>query len=103
MFFMSNDITFICTFFKIFMIFLRCFLHDISYFCAMNSLMGLIFLVIPLLGCSFVGWHVWMILPFGNVCKAVILGLMILAFLCIFFNFFIGLDGLPTIVARIFY
>jgi len=69
----------------------------------MNSLMGLIFLVIPLLGCSFVGWHVWMILPFGNVCKAVILGLMILAFLCIFFNFFIGLDGLPTIVARIFY
>lgn len=85
------------------MIFLRCFLHDISYFCAMNSLMGLIFLVIPLLGCSFVGWHVWMILPFDNVCKAVILGLMILAFLCIFFNFFIGLDGLPTIVARIFY
>ena len=69
----------------------------------MNSLMGLIFLVIPLLGCSFVGWHVWVILPFGNVCKAVILGLMILAFLCIFFNFFIGLDGLPTIVARIFY
>jgi putative phosphoesterase len=69
----------------------------------MNSLMGLIFLVIPLLGCSFVGWHVWMILPFGNVYKAVILGLMILAFLCIFFNFFIGLDGLPTIVARIFY
>ena len=65
--------------------------------------MGLIFLVIPLLGCSFVGWHVWMILPFGNVYKAVILGLMILAFLCIFFNFFIGLDGLPTIVARIFY
>ncbi len=85
------------------MIFLRCFLHDISYFCAMNSLMGLIFLVIPLLGCSFVGWHVWMILPFGSVYKAVILGLMILAFLCIFFNFFIGLDGLPTIVARIFY
>lgn len=85
------------------MIFLRCFLYDISYFCAMNSLMGLIFLVIPLLGCSFVGWHVWMILPFGNVCKAVILGLMILAFLCIFFNFFIGLDGLPTLVARIFY
>ena len=85
------------------MIFLRCFLHDISYFCAMNSLMGLIFLIIPLLGCSFVGWHVWMILPFSNVCKAVILGLMILAFLCIFFNFFIGLDGLPTIVARIFY
>ncbi|MBF1544126.1 MAG: metallophosphoesterase [Prevotella salivae] len=69
----------------------------------MNSLMGLMFLVIPLLGCSFVGWHVWMILPFGNVCKAVILGLMILAFLGIFFNFFIGLDGLPTIVARIFY
>ena len=103
MFFMSNYITFICTFFKIFRIFLRCFLHDISYFCAMNSLMGLIFLVIPLLGCSFVGWHVWMLLPFGNVCKAVILGLMILAFLCIFFNFFIGLDGLPTIVARIFY
>ena len=85
------------------MIFLRCFLHDISYFCAMNSLMGLIFLVIPLLGCSFVGWHVWMILPFSNVCKAVILGLMILAFLGLFFNFFIGLDGLPTIVARIFY
>lgn len=85
------------------MIFLRCFLHDISYFCAMNSLMGLIFLVIPLLGCCFVGWHVWMILPFSNVCKAVILGLMILAFLGLFFNFFIGLDGLPTLVARIFY
>ena len=73
------------------------------YFCGMNMFWLICFLLLPLLGCGYVGWHVWMILPFSYVWKSVILGLLVLSFLCMFFNFLVGLDGLPVTFARVLY
>lgn len=63
----------------------------------------IIFFLLPLLGCGFVAWHVWVMLPFANIYKGVILAVMALSFLCMFFNFIVGLDRLPTWLARVFY
>lgn len=79
------------------------FFPAFSYFCGMNTFWMMVFLLLPLLGCGYVGWHVWLILPFGYALKSIILGLMVLSFLCMFFNFLVGLDGLPTVFARLLY
>ena len=73
------------------------------YLCPMNIMLIMIFLLLPLLGCGFVAWHVWVMLPFANLYKGVVLAVMLLAFLCVFFNFWVGLDRLPTSVATICY
>ena len=60
-------------------------------------------MLIPLLGCSFVGWHVWRILPLTALWKTLVIGVMLLCFSLLFLNFAIGLDRLPLSVARVLY
>ncbi len=62
-----------------------------------------VFMVLPLLGCCYIGWHVWRILPLANVYKVVIIALMLACFGMLFFNFSYGLERYSLPVARVMY
>lgn len=64
---------------------------------------ALLFLLLPIIGCSYVGWHVWMMLPYSNLLKSIIITCMILCFSLLFLNILIGLDKMPPTVARFMY
>lgn len=68
---------------------------------SMNVTMIIIFALILLVGCGYIGWHVWQLLPLSNVGKWTVTGVMSLCFLSLFTNFFI--DKLPMSVATILY
>ena len=60
-------------------------------------------MLLPLLGLSYVAWHVWVLLPFATVWRAVCVGLGILCFLSLFLDFTGRLDALPMPFARALY
>lgn len=62
-----------------------------------------VFMVLPLLGCCYIGWHVWRILPLANIYKAIIILLMLACFGMLFHNFSFGLERYPLPVARVMY
>lgn len=62
-----------------------------------------VFMVLPLLGCCYIGLHVWRILPLANVYKVVIIALMLACFGMLFFNFSYGLERYSLPVARVLY
>ena len=68
---------------------------------SMNVTMIVVFALILLTGCGYVGWHVWQLLPLSNVGKWVITGALFLCFLSLFAHFFI--DRLSMSVATILY
>ena len=72
------------------------------YLCSMK-LWALVFFLLPLLGCAYVGWHVWRILPLANVWKSVVVALMAACFALFVLNFVIGLDRVPLPLARVMY
>ena len=61
--------------------------------------MFLFVLLIPLLGLTFVGWHLWMLLPLGCVWKTVIIGLGLACFMTLFLDLNGTLDRLPLVLA----
>ena len=63
----------------------------------------LLFLLFLLLGCAYVFWHVWRILPLAAVWKSVVLALMAMCFALFIGNFIIGLDRFPLPLARVMY
>ncbi len=67
------------------------------------KLWALVFFLLPLLGCAYVGWHVWRILPLATVWKWVVVLLMTACFALFILNFVIGLDRLPLPLARVMY
>ena len=67
------------------------------------KLWALVFFLLPLLGCAYVGWHVWRILPLANVWKSVVVVLMAACFALFVLNFVIGLDRVPLPLARVMY
>ena len=72
------------------------------YICVMK-LWVMLFLLLLLLGCVYVFWHVWRILPFAAVWKSVVLVLMAMCFALFIGNFVIGLDRVPLPLARAMY
>ena len=72
------------------------------YICDMK-LWVMLFLLLLLLGCVYVFWHVWRILPFAAVWKSVVLVLMAMCFALFIGNFVIGLDHVPLPLARVMY
>ena len=60
-------------------------------------------MLLPLLGLSYVAWHVWVLLPFATVWRAVCVGLGILCFLSLFLDLTGRLDALPMPFARALY
>ena len=67
------------------------------------KLWALVFFLLPVLGCAYVGWHVWRILPLANVWKSVVVVLMAACFALFVLNFVIGLDRVPLPLARVMY
>lgn len=67
------------------------------------KLWALVFFLLPLLGCAYVGWHVWRILPLATVWKWVVVLLMTACFALFILNFVIGLDRVPLPLARVMY
>ena len=67
------------------------------------KLWALVFFLLPVLGCAYVGWHVWRILPLANVWKTVVVVLMAACFALFVLNFVIGLDRVPLTLARVMY
>ena len=62
-----------------------------------------LFFLLPLLGCAYVGWHVWRILPLAAVWKSLVVVLMAACFVLFILNFVIGLDRVPLPLARVMY
>ena len=67
------------------------------------KLWGIIFLLLPILGCIYVGWSVWRILPLANIWKVVVIISMIASLMMLFVGFGVGLDKMPLPIARIVY
>lgn len=67
------------------------------------KLWALVFFLLPVLGCAYVGWHVWRILPLATVWKWVVVLLMTACFALFILNFVIGLDRVPLPLARVMY
>lgn len=62
-----------------------------------------LFLVLPLVGIAYVAWHVWLILPFANVLKALLIGVGVASLLSIFLNFSRLIDKMPLSLGSFFY
>lgn len=60
----------------------------------------IIFLLLPLLGIVYAGWHVWTLLPVGNVWRWATVGIGVAAFLLMFLNLHHTIDRLPLWLAR---
>lgn len=54
-----------------------------------------VFLALPVLGLSYVGWHVWHVLPWGNAWRWVAVAVGVAAFLTVFLNFSRAIDRMP--------
>ena len=67
------------------------------------KLWALVFFLLPVLGCAYVGWHVWRILPLASGWKTVVVVLMAACFVLFVLNFVIGLDRVPLPLARVMY
>ena len=67
----------------------------------MNLIWLIVFLLVLLGSCGYIGWHVWQLVPLGLVGKWLVVGAMLLCFICLFANFF--LDKSPMPVATVLY
>lgn len=73
------------------------------YLCNMNLMWSIVFFLLPLVGCGYVGWHIWTILPLPVWCKWTVLIVLAVCFLCMFLNLMVGLDSMPPLLARVMY
>ena len=60
----------------------------------------ILFLLLPLAGLAYVGWHVWTLVPLSAVWRTVIVGVGVLSFCMIFLNFTRVIDRMPLWLAR---
>ena len=63
----------------------------------------ILFLLLPLAGLAYVGWHVWTLVPLSAVWRTVIVGVGVLSFCMIFLNFTRVIDRLPLWLGRVVY
>ena len=59
----------------------------------------MLFFALPLLALSYIGWHIWCLLPLSAIWKTMVIALMVGAFLLTFANFSRSTDGMPMPVA----
>ena len=69
----------------------------------MKAMWMLILMLLPLVACVYVGWHVWALLPLPRVWRAVIVGLGVLCFLTLFLDLGRRLDSYPLPLAQVLY
>lgn len=63
----------------------------------------LLFFVLPVIGLVYALWHIWHILPLSVSAKAIVEIMSVVAFSCLFYYIFVGLDALPLWFARCIY
>ena len=56
------------------------------------KLWAIVFFLLPLIGCAYVGWHVWRLLPLTAFWKTVSVVMLLACFVLFVMNFVIGLD-----------
>ena len=69
----------------------------------MHILWFVLLILLPVAALTYLGWHLWILLPFSSCWKVAIIILGILCFLSIFLNFTGFLDRLPLPLARVLY
>ena len=69
----------------------------------MKYIWPLVFFVLPLLGLSYVLWHVWHLLPLPLVWRRVVVGICLVLFFSLFVAFSGALERLPMSIASIIY
>lgn len=62
-----------------------------------------LFFILPLVGLSYVLWHVWCLLPLGTGGKSAVVAVCVLAFSTLFLNFSHAIDRFPMWLARVCY
>ena len=62
-----------------------------------------ILIILPLLALTYLGWHLWLLLPFSSAWKIGVIVLGVMCFLSIFLDFTGLLDRLPLPLARVLY
>ena len=62
-----------------------------------------VFLLLPLMGLLYIGWHVWTLVPLPAVWRIILIVLGVVSFMLIFANFGRHTDHLPLPLARLFY
>ena len=63
----------------------------------------ILFLLLPLLGIAYCGWHVWVLVPLSRLWRALIAGAGVGSFLLMFLNFGRMTDRMPLWLARLTY
>ena len=63
----------------------------------------LLFLLLPLAGIVYAGWHVWALLPLSRLWRWAIIVLLVACFALLFLNFSGQLDRMPLPLARVCY
>ena len=59
-----------------------------------------IFLLLPLLGLLYIGWHIWVLVPLSALWRVMITGGMLASFLMLFLNIGRFIDRMPMWLAR---
>ena len=65
----------------------------------MKTMWMLLFWVLPLVALSYIGWHIWCLLPLRTLWKTAIIAVMVGTFLLTFANFSRSTDSMPMPVA----
>lgn len=60
-------------------------------------------ILIPLIGLTYVGWHVWMLLPLTAAWKGTVIAVGVLCFLLLFLDLSGTLERMPLPLARVLY
>lgn len=69
----------------------------------MKYMWPIVFGVLPFAGLAYAMWHIWLILPFGNVWKSLTITLFVMAFFTMFLNFSKAIDHMPFSLASVVY
>ena len=63
----------------------------------------LLFLLLPVVGITYVSWHIWVLLPVAWGWKAAVVAVGVLCFLMLFIDIMGALDKLPLPIAKVLY
>lgn len=69
----------------------------------MNILWFSVLLLLPACAVAYIGWHLWVLMPFSSIVKGAVLTLCLLCFIVFFLSLSGRLDAMPLPLARVLY
>ena len=69
----------------------------------MKMMWMIIFFVLPIVGLSYVLWHIWQMLPWSNLWRWTAVGIALACFLTMFLGFSGAIEKMPLDMATVFY